>query len=152
MIGARTQRIPLKVNRLSVALATPAMAASLWASAPAAGATPAVNSAGAACATVSVTARPKVNAQNAPNETIKSPVTNCGTRTETVILDQTLSGPFVGAGPTLKSWTLTLTPGQTSIVVRRVPYSCCGTYDVHDTVLSRAGRTLAKASTSFTFA
>ncbi len=40
---------------------------------------------------------------------------------------------------------------QSVLKEQRIPYSCCGTYNVHDQVGS-LGRILAKARTSFTFA
>lgn len=106
----------------------------------------------AKCAKVNVRATPQVNAQTAPNETIKSKVTNCSSATETVTLTQTISGPSVRATPTARRWTITLSPGKTAVRTRYMPYACCGTYKVTDRVLTRSGRQLAQATTSFTFA
>ena len=103
------------------------------------------------CAKVKVKAAPGVNTAMIP-ETIKSKVTSCATATETVILDQHISGPFAARAPMDKKYTITLAPGQTVTKTRHIPYSCCGTYNVRDTVNNPAGGQLAKATTSFTFA
>jgi hypothetical protein len=105
----------------------------------------------AACASLTLSATPRLNAQNAPFETIKSRVTSCATTTETVTLTQKISGPFAPADVSGRVWVLTLAPGQTTLEVRRLPYSCCGTYTVKDQV-THSGVVLATKSTSFTFA
>jgi hypothetical protein len=109
----------------------------------------------AACATLHLSATPRVNAQNAPNETIKNTVTSCATGPETVTLIQHISGPFTPAAASSASsrtWVLTLAPGQAKLKVQHIPYSCCGTYTVKDQVFSSAGQLLAKRSVTFTFA
>jgi hypothetical protein len=106
------------------------------------------------CAQVHVSATPKVNAQTAPFETIKNVVTSCATSAETVTLIQRLVGPFsrTASASAMRTWTIVLAPGQTVIKFQHIPYSCCGTFGVTDRVVSRSGRILAHASTSFTFA
>jgi hypothetical protein len=105
----------------------------------------------APCARVQVRATPKLNAQNAPFETIRSRVTNCSTATETLHLSQHLAGPFAPRSALATSWNVTLGPHRSVDKVRRVPYSCCGTYTVSD-VVSSQGRVLDRSTTSFTFA
>lgn len=105
----------------------------------------------AACATVKVTARPKVNTAMIP-ETIKSSVTSCAPARETVTLTQKIAGPDVAAAPRARTWTITLSPGQTVVKVRHLPYACCGSYTVTDRVHSASGRQLAKSAAGFTFA
>jgi hypothetical protein len=102
------------------------------------------------CATVKVKATPNLNTAMVP-ETITSKVTSCATTTETVKLVQHISGPQAAA-PMDKTWTITLSPGQTVKKVRHFPYSCCGSYTVTDTVTTTGGHQLAKAGSSFTFA
>ncbi|HLX50159.1 MAG TPA: hypothetical protein VKS82_17670 [Streptosporangiaceae bacterium] len=121
-----------------------------------AGAAGAVQAAGshgpaAECATVKVTAKPGLNTAMIP-ETIKSTVTNCSSATETVKLTQTISGPFAPDTFGTKSWTLTLTAGQTVTKTRSKPYACCGSYNVVDKVLDSSGAVLATSKASFTFA
>lgn len=103
------------------------------------------------CATVTVKATPKINTEMIP-ETIKSKVTNCASRTETVILAQKLSGPFGPRSSATKKWTLTIPAGQTVTKTRMFPYACCGSYNANDKVYSATGQQLAKASSGFTFA
>lgn len=103
------------------------------------------------CAKVTVKATPKLNTAMIP-ETIKSTVTSCATATETVTLDQHLSGPMRTGVSSDKTWTITLTPGQAVTKTRHFPYSCCGGYNVTDTVSTTTGQRLATAQTSFTFA
>ena len=105
----------------------------------------------AECATVKVTAKPGLNTAMIP-ETIKSTVTNCSSATETVTLTQKISGPFGPARSGTKSWTLTLTAGQTVVKTRSKPYVCCGSYTVADQVLDSSGTVLATGKSSFTFA
>jgi hypothetical protein len=100
---------------------------------------------------VAVKATPKLNTAMIP-ETIKSTVTSCATTTETVTLDQHLSGPMAANVSRDKTWTITLSPGQTVTKTRHFPYSCCGSYNVTDTVTTATGQQLAKAQASFTFA
>jgi hypothetical protein len=130
-----------------------------WVALPAV--TSAINVAGAspvpaeACATLHLSATPRVNAQNAPNETIKNTVTSCAAAPETVTLTQHISGPFTpvaASGASSRTWVLTLAPGQAELKVQHIPYSCCGTYTVRDQVVSSAGQLLAKRSVTFTFA
>jgi hypothetical protein len=103
------------------------------------------------CATVKVRATPQLNTAMVP-ETITSKVTSCATATETVKLAQHISGPHAASAPMDKTWTITLSPGQTVKKVRHFPYSCCGSYTVTDTVTTTGGHQLAKAGSSFTFA
>ena len=103
------------------------------------------------CATVAVKATPKLNTAMIP-ETIKSTVTSCAAATETVTLHQHLSGPMAARVSRDKTWTITLSPGQTVTKTRHFPYSCCGSYNVTDTVTTTTGQQLAKAQASFTFA
>jgi hypothetical protein len=103
------------------------------------------------CATVKVRATPQLNTAMVP-ETITSKVTSCATATETVKLVQHISGPSAASMPMDKTWTITLSPGQTVKKVRSFPYSCCGSYTVTDTVTTTSGHKLAKASSNFTFA
>jgi hypothetical protein len=106
-----------------------------------------------ACAALVVRATPKINAQNAPFETIRNTVTNCSTNTETVRLSQRIAGPFASFTITNDaSWIITLGPGATVQKVQHIPYSCCGSFTVTDTVTSRSGRVLAVKRTGFTFA
>ena len=108
----------------------------------------------AACATLQVRANPPVNAQNSPFEKIKNTVTSCASSTETVMLTQHIVGPFaprVDAPLSTRTWTITLAPHQSVLKVQHIPYSCCGSYNVHDRVTS-SGTVLATAKTSFTFA
>ncbi len=105
----------------------------------------------AECATVTVKATPKLNTSMIP-ETIKSTVASCATANETVSLVQHLSGPMVANVPMNKTWSITLTPGQSVTKTRHFPYSCCGTYSVRDGVYTTGGQQLAKAAASFTFA
>ena len=86
------------------------------------------------------------------NETIKSTVTSCASATETVTLTQKITGPFGPNSFGTKSWTLTLSAGQTIVKVRSKPYVCCGSYNVVDEVLDSSGALLAKSKSSFTFA
>jgi hypothetical protein len=104
-----------------------------------------------ACATLALSATPRVNAQNAAFETIKNVVTSCATMPETVRLVQRITGPFVPADVDGRTWLFTLAPGQTALKVQHLPYSCCGTYTVNDRV-SASGVILGTNSTSFTFA
>jgi hypothetical protein len=116
---------------------------------------PKIEGAGTPCATVQVTANPPVNAQNSPFEKIHNTVTSCATSTETVTLTQHIVGPFVdraAAPQSGRTWTFMLAPGQSVLKKQFIPYSCCGTYNVHDQVTSSSGVVLAKAKTSFTFA
>jgi hypothetical protein len=107
---------------------------------------------GGACVALRLSALPKVNAQTAPFETIKSRVMSCATTPETIRLVQTLSGPFVRAGRSGDpSWTIVLQPGEGVTKVRHIAYSCCGTFDVRDTARS-GGVVLVTRTTSFTFA
>ena len=103
------------------------------------------------CATVKVRATPQLNTAMIP-ETITSKVTSCATATETVKLVQHISGPTAASVPMDKTWTITLSPGQTVKKIRHFPYSCCGSYTVTDTVSTTGGQQLAKAGSSFTFA
>jgi hypothetical protein len=103
------------------------------------------------CATVKVKATPSLNTAMIP-ETIKTTVANCSTATETVLLTQTIKGPFVKQAPGSKTWTITLAAGQTVVKVRHVPYTCCGSYVVRDTVSTSAGQVLGTSKSSFTFA
>ena len=103
------------------------------------------------CATVKVRATPQLNTAMIP-ETITSKVTSCATATETVKLVQHISGPSAANVPMDKTWTITLSPGQTVKKVRTFPYACCGSYTVTDTVTTTSGQKLAKASSNFTFA
>jgi len=104
------------------------------------------------CATVKVRATPQLNTAMIP-ETITSKVTSCATANETVKLVQHISGPSAAASvPMDKTWTITLSPGQTVKKVRSFPYSCCGSYTVTDTVKTTSGQKLAKGSSNFTFA
>jgi hypothetical protein len=103
------------------------------------------------CATVKVKATPNINTAMVP-ETITSKVTSCATITETVKLVQHISGPRAANALMNKTWTITLSPGQTVKKVRHFPYSCCGSYTVTDTVTTTGGHQLAKAGSSFTFA
>jgi hypothetical protein len=103
------------------------------------------------CATLNLSATPRINAQNAPYETIKNTVTSCATTPETVTLSQMLSGPFAPANASSRTWVLTLAPRQSVRKVQRLPYSCCGTYTVKDQVTA-SGLLLAKKTTLFTFA
>ena len=104
-----------------------------------------------ACATVKVRAAPQLNTAMIP-ETITSKVTSCASASETVKLVQHISGPMAASVPMDKTWTITLSPGQTVKKVRSFPYACCGSYTVTDTVTTISGHKLAKASASFTFA
>jgi hypothetical protein len=106
------------------------------------------------CAALNLTARPKINAQNAPYETIRNTVVNCSSATETVMLTQRIVGPFIprAAASSRRSWTLTLGPGQSVVKIQRIPYVCCGSYTVHDDVLSSSNQVLARKRASFTFA
>jgi hypothetical protein len=105
----------------------------------------------APCATLQLTAKPRINAQTAPDETIKNTVANCSNATETVVLTQHILGPFAArTGPDM-TWTITLLAGQTVLEKQKIPYACCGTYTVKDKVTA-GGILLAKKSTSFTFA
>jgi hypothetical protein len=108
-------------------------------------------SAPTACASLTLSATPRINAQNAPFETIKNTVTGCATTTETVKLTQQISGPFAPPEARGRTWVLTLAPGETARKVQHLPYSCCGTYTVKDQVTA-SGVVLATKSTSFTFA
>ena len=105
----------------------------------------------AGCATATVKANPKLNTAMIP-EGIKSSVTNCATFSETVSLTQQLSGPFRTRAASVKTWRFTVPAGGTVSRFRSVPYACCGTYHVRDTVTSTSGVVLANAGTSFTFA
>jgi hypothetical protein len=113
----------------------------------AAGAAPAAD-----CVSLHVSATPKVNAQNAPFETIKNSVTSCSNSAETVTLTQHLVGPFARTTAAIRTWTIALAPGQTVVKVQHIPYSCCGSYTVTDRAVSGSGHVLARASTGFTFA
>jgi hypothetical protein len=101
------------------------------------------------CATVTVKPRPVLNTAMIP-ETITSTVTSCAPATETVVLDQHISGP-TNAGRD-KIYTITLTAGQTKTKTRSFPYACCGSYRVRDTVRTQSGTLLARTSAGFTFA
>jgi len=103
------------------------------------------------CAMVKVRATPQLNTAMIP-ETITSKVTSCASASETVKLVQHISGPMAASVPMDKTWTITLSPGQTVKKVRSFPYACCGSYTVTDTVTTISGHKLAKASASFTFA
>jgi hypothetical protein len=103
------------------------------------------------CVTLNLSATPRINAQDAPYETIKNTVTSCATTPETVTLTQGRSGPFAPANAANRTWVLTLAPGQSVRRVQRLPYSCCGTYTVKDQVTD-SGLLLAKKTTSFNFA
>ena len=103
------------------------------------------------CAMVKVRATPQLNTAMIP-ETITSKVTSCASASETVKLVQHISGPMAASVPMDKTWTITLSPGQTVKKVRSFPYVCCGSYTVTDTVTTISGHKLAKASASFTFA
>ena len=127
----------------AVAVPTVATAASTTVSTNPGGAVP--------CAALKLSATPRVNAQNAPYETIKNTVTSCATATETVTLTQAISGPFAPANAASRTWVLTLAPAQTMTKVQHIAYSCCGTYTVKDRV-SDGPLLLAKKGTSFTFA
>jgi len=106
----------------------------------------------AECATVKVTAKPGLNTAMIP-ETIKSTVTNCATATETVVLDQHISGPFAARSPLRdRRQTITLAAGQSVTKTRSFPYTCCGSYTVTDKVLAESGTLLAKSAANFTFA
>jgi len=98
------------------------------------------------CAKLRLTAKPNVNAQTAPYETIRSKVASCASARETVTLVQH-TGAFGR-----KTWTITLAPGQRVDKVRHIPYSCCGSYTITDRVLSSSGRVIARAQAGFTFA
>ena len=74
------------------------------------------------CATVKVRATPQLNTAMIP-ETITSKVTSCATATETVKLVQHISGPSAANVPMDKTWTITLSPGQTVKKVRTFPYA-----------------------------
>jgi hypothetical protein len=135
---------------VSAALAS---VAALSAGSPSA-ATPAARSGSSPCATLTVRANPPVNAQNSPYEKIRNTVTSCAASKETVTLTQHIVGPFAPRADSplsVRTWTITLTPGQSVLEEQHIPYSCCGTYNVHDQV-SSSGIVLAKAKTSFTFA
>jgi hypothetical protein len=123
----------------------------VWPATTSGAAAAAAPSAPMACASLTLSATPRVNAQNAPFETIKSTVTSCATTTETVRLTQLIAGPFAPADAPSRVWVLTLEPGQTARRVQHLPYSCCGTYTVKSEVTT-SGVVLAKKSTSFTFA
>ena len=105
------------------------------------------------CASLKAWATPSVNAQNAPYTKLLNKVTSCYDGTETVVLAQTIAGPYArgqaGAG---RTWTISLRPGEAVYKVERIPWSCCGTYSVQDKVYSSAHRLLARAGASFTFA
>ncbi len=89
---------------------------------------PAIGSAVRPCATVQVTVTPPVSAQDAPFEKIRSTLTSCAKSTETMTLTQHIIAPFV-----------------------EIPYSCCGTYNVHDQGASSSGIVLPQ-TIPFTFA
>jgi hypothetical protein len=103
------------------------------------------------CAKVKVRATPQLNTAMVP-ETITSKVTSCATAAETVKLVQHISGPSAANVAMNKTWTITLSPGQTVKKGRHFPYACCGSYTVTDTVTTTSGQKLAKASSNFTFA
>ncbi len=115
--------------------------------------TPAIGSVSTRCAAVQVTANPPVNAQDSPFEKIHNTVTSCAKSTETVTLTQHIIGPFVDrtSPQSVTSWTFMLAPGQSDLKKQFIPYSCCGTYNVHDQITSSSGIVLAQAKTSFTF-
>jgi hypothetical protein len=118
----------------------------------AAGSAPAAASSNGDCATVALTARPSLNTAMIP-ETLTSTVTSCATATETVVLVQHLSAPMERvARVSNKTYRITLAPSQSVKKVRHVPYVCCGTYTVTDTVSTTTGTQLSKAKATFTFA
>jgi hypothetical protein len=119
-----------------------------------AGAVPSAARTSSQCATLRLSATPKVNAQNAPYETIKNTVTNCSTATETVAVTQHVIGPYKSLGATGAglTWIVTLGPGGSNLKTQHIPYSCCGTYTVRDVVTSSGGQVLAKKTVYFTFA
>jgi hypothetical protein len=106
------------------------------------------------CVHLHVSATPKINAQNAPYETIRNSVTSCATRAETVTLTQHIVGPYAQTATAAanRTWTIALAPGQTVVKVQHIPYSCCGSFTVTDRAISRLGQILGHASTNFTFA
>lgn len=144
-------RIRTFVTRAALVAAVVAASAGAAGAAQAAGNHGRTVSPGTECATVKVTAKPGLNTAMIP-ETIKSTVTNCSSATETVTLTQKISGPFAPDTFGTKSWTLTLTAGQTVTKTRSKPYVCCGTYNVVDKVLDSSGTVLATSKASFTFA
>jgi hypothetical protein len=104
------------------------------------------------CVTLHVRATPRVNAQNAPFETIRSHLTSCSTGAETVTLVQRIGGPLARPHTRHRSWTIVLAPHQTMDRVEHIPYRCCGSYIVTDEVRTSSDRRLARAQTGFTFA
>jgi hypothetical protein len=109
-------------------------------------------SSGAACATLKLTAKPAVNAQSALNDTIRNTVKSCASNTETVTLQQQVIGPFVVIHSPGTVWTITLTSGKGVTKTQRIPWTCCGSYTVTDTVISSSQQVLATKQTGFTFA
>jgi hypothetical protein len=103
------------------------------------------------CTHLHVSAKPKVNAQTAPYETIRNKVASCAPSNETVTLTQHMSGSFAQSGPSIRRWIITMRPGASVTKIQHILYNCCGTYTVTDKVVS-AGRVLAQSQTSFTFA
>jgi hypothetical protein len=99
----------------------------------------------AKCARVKVRATPALNTAMIP-ETIKSRVTSCSSRREVVTLVQTMTSD------TASKWRINLSPGQTVVKIRSLPYACCGTYRVTDRLRTTSGKQLAKATGGFTFA
>jgi hypothetical protein len=144
-------RIRTFVTRAALAAVVAAAAAGAAGAAQAAGNHGRAAGPAAQCATVKVTAKPGINTAMIP-ETIKSTVTNCSSATETVTLTQRITGPFAPHTFGVKSWTLTLTAGQTVVKTRSKPYACCGSYNVTDKVLDSSGAVLATSTASFTFA
>jgi len=138
----------VSTTQLTVALACSLLASPvIVASAAGATVTPATD-----CVILRLRATPQVNAQTAPYDTIRNAVGNCATFTETVVLVQSIIGPFALSGAAGRSWTITLAPGTHVDKVQFIPYSCCGTYSITDKVRSTTGTVLTQRGTSFTFA
>ena len=121
---------------VAATLAGPALAA----------APPGAVPASAACAKVSVSATPKLNTQAGRTETLRTTVTSCAAKIETVRIRQRLSLPGAFSG------TFVLPRGTSVDITQHIPYRCCGSYDVTDRVYSGSGRLLDTARAGWTFA
>jgi hypothetical protein len=116
------------------------------AAAAAAGGGHAVASPAAPCVKVHVSARPKLNTQAGSTETLQTTLKSCSPKFEVVNLKQQLSirGKFDG--------TVQLYRHEQVEITQQIPFRCCGSFSVTDRAFSEAGKLLAKAKATWTFA
>jgi len=131
--------------RLTVIIVAAAALGGAGAAAAAAAGTAGTRAA-AACAKVSVTAKPKLNTQAGSTETLRTTVTSCASKFEVIKLAQRMPirGKFDG--------TIGLHSHERVKITQHIPYFCCDTITVTDRAFSTSGRLLGKAKATWTFA